>query len=401
MTNALISTVVAAGATFIAAGLVIQFAVGSSKAAQQELRGGVKIDQEADLRQLIMYDSLIAYSCNDQAGGNLDSSGNKDWDDWKTYKDAAQVTDSDDFTFQNLNSSFRGDELGCYGTDVSIGGHGIINAISPSSREWRNDQEGEHSRIRFTVNTSGNSAPYGDPIEMDKCFWFDQSKNMESPNPANTDNPDKGWPPSGRGGLTDMYYYMTDGDETNSFDMSVTGNSMVNGCNKIQFNRMGGGSLNSLDGVHITVTWINEGSGGYKNLKTHQSSDTVGSNPHTDGYAGNRIPGPDTWSTHSDPLRYQYFKLCEGARGYIQTNSGYTDDQPSSSESANDGVAVQIAGGDDEDTNGKIDYESGPPYTGNALPGKSETEKFSDEDDDQDNSVHPVIVIESKGNCNP
>ena len=84
------------------------------------------------------------------------------------------------------------------------------------------------------------------------------------------------------------------------------------------------------------------------------------------------------------------YDLCEGTRGYIQTNTGYTDDMP------NEGASFTDDSGDHGD--GKISYQDAPNpnyYDANShQPGVPDKEKFSDLDDPEDNSVHPFIVIE-------
>ena len=392
MTNALISTIVAAAATFLAAGLVIQFAVGSSKAAQQELRGGVQIDDPRAMYQLIMYDALIAYQCDPSAGGNLDNTGNNDWASWQTYKRAADASAGDSFgaphafTFQDLNESFRGDELNCYGTETSIGGRGVYEAVHPSSREWRNDQEGEHSRIRWTVNSSS-------PIELKECIFFDQSKNMGGTVPAPAHNPGKGW---GEGGITDMVFYMVDNTVTNTHDYRVVDERLVEqpDCHKIGFNLKGGGSYSEtspsgyLHANFLTVNFISD-DGAATYSETWGSGTTV-SPPNTDGTYGNQIRGPDVWADHSD-INLKKFKLCPGARGYIQTNTGWTDNDPNTETSAEQWQAA----GNKQSKN----YMKAPPYLPDYLPGNADREKYSSQDDDQDNSVHPIVVIEDKGTC--
>lgn len=382
MTNALISTIVAAAATFLAAGLVIQFAVGSSKAAQEELRGGVQIDDPRAMYQLIMYDALIAYQCDSSAGGNLDSTGNNDWAPWETYKRAAQASPSggpNDFTFQDLNESFRGDELNCYGTETSIGGMGVYEAVHPSSREWRNDQEGEHSRIRWTVNSSS-------PIQLKECIWFDQTAGLGWPG---AHNPANGW---GEGGITDMLFYMVDNTVVNTHDYTVTENDLVNNpdCKELHVNLHSGGSGGDggLQGNFLTVNFISD-DGPATYSETWGSGTTV-SPPSTASTYGNQIRGPDVWADHSD-INLKKFKLCPGARGYIQTNTGWTDNDPNT-ETSEESLR---AAGNKQSKN----YMKAPPYLPDYLPGNADREKYSSQDDDQDNSVHPIVVIEDKGTC--
>lgn len=380
MTNALISTVVAAAATFIAAGFVIQFAVGGSQAAQEELRGGVQIDNKHAFYQLVMYDSLIAYNCDDTAAaGLLDGTGDKHWDDWKTYKMAAAKAQENpgnigNFRFTELNNSFGGNQLRCYGTGTSIGGKGISEAINPSSREWRNDQEGEHSRIRFTIN----GTPTGqDHFWVGPCFWFDQPANTNSlAVPGDSDNPDKGWSnhPEVSGGITDMAYYFTDSSEVNHFDYWVDNkgcqstNNWESSSHRYEFRRGGNtnshfGSTGMTGGPLLTVTMINNA--GISSL-VQEDIDNVQSNGD--------VPGPD----NSHTIETSRFKLCKGTRGYIQTNTGYTTEY--------DYVA------DDYDYINTPAGEYGP--SGFDQPGHPDKEKFSDQNDNEDNSLHPFIVIE-------
>ncbi|MFB6241973.1 MAG: hypothetical protein ABEJ36_04175 [Candidatus Nanosalina sp.] len=372
MTENTISTVVIIAAAFIVGVFLLSFVVSASDKVQKELRGGVKIEDARSMRQLIMYDSLIAYNCDDKAGGMLDADGDKVWDDWKTYKEAAQAWPSpstDQFTFQDLNNSFGGDELNCYGTAVSIGGQGLLSQANPNSREWRNDQEGEHSKIWFKINTTKNSGDPGPPyFYTGNCFWFDQSHDLRWG--VKHDSPDAGVAgPTTSGGITDMVYWFSDETQVNYFDPYTTHGDAECG-QKIVYNEDSAGYINDLHGPLLSVTMLVEGPG---NIESRS--------PRTVNFGGyEAVRGPHT----SQPFESKSFKLCKGTRGFIQTNTGYTDDRPQDGYDGNDNIHE------------KIPYEQALGagyYSRDMMPGHPQKEKFNAQNDDQDNSVHVVIVL--------
>lgn len=152
-----------------------------------KLDNRVSVGSQDVMMKLIMYDSMIAYGCS--TGGWLDSGSiagtDKYWGDWDRWKDGGTVgPGSNKLSWDDLNSSMprKYEGLPCYGTGSTLPGTG--NTVqnlpgSPISKEWRDDQEGRYSRIKFYINTSTGS-PGSGSITIPSCFGHNVYDNPEN-----------------------------------------------------------------------------------------------------------------------------------------------------------------------------------------------------------------------------
>lgn len=382
MTQKLMSNMAMFVLIFIVAAVIIAFVFKGIGAADDTASKYTKIDSAHTMHQLVMYDATIAYLCDDSvAAGWLTSGvgpfgeGDRRWTSWGTYKkiwktgavagsgggsQKAPITDDPNepvlgsdypFTFGNLNETFSGPSLSCFGTGTTIGGdQGLGNMIDPRSKEWRNDQEGKFSKMEFEVETD-------DPIYIGPCIWASTSNG----NGVIGDEPPK---------VTDMIFHFTNKQNINIYDVGpVTATGPDNGdidsgpksdCIRYEIDS-GANSHNS--GPQLMVTMIQS------DPSVNWFLDSSGSGAEEDNIcnakSGQCISG----------MPQERYILCDGTKGYVQTNTGF-----------------ECSGGTCPDA-GDVDYADGPDYTDENPPGASDREYYSDKNDWEDNSLHPFIVI--------
>lgn len=435
MTQSEVSNIVMIVMAFLVGGVVLVFiATGTSK-AESEASNRVQIDNQDTLYQLIMYDTLIAHVCDDSVNsGALDNSGSRMYDSWKSYRDLWETYDSSisapasgttsTSLFDGLNKTFPRPELSCFGTGTTVGATSVGSYVDPTSKEWRNDQEGKYSKIPFTINSTedfkGFGNPAGDPVWVGPCFWFDQPKDSQAGGFSLGSPRDS--PGDGKYGTTDASFYFTKPDHQNFYfrywgGFAGVGGSLprgsyqpagpatstsIPGCNQPwrQSTTGGGSNLDKLvGGPGMTVTFIDATGSGldFRNSRTMTGWPTVGIWGGRPRALGGKLDSYDASSSYvvgtdscynrrrcgsgggynpKMEIEYWEVKMCEGMTGYIQTNTGFT-------------------------TSGSASFkdEQNPPYDVDNLPGFSKRERFQPENAPKDNSLHPFIVITDKGEC--
>jgi hypothetical protein len=402
MTQSEVSNVTLIVLAFLIGGVVLIFITTGLGQAEAKSANRVQIDDRDTLYQLIMYDSLIAHVCDGSvAAGALDNSGSRMYDDWESYKQLWEQHDGSiqgpsggASLFDSLNQTFPRPDLDCYGTGTTIGAKSIGNMIDPTSKEWRNDQEGQYSRVRFTVN--GTPPSEDEDFWVGPCYWFDQAKNSKAIAPR--DSAGKGYK-----GITDVGFFFAHPDHINfyfRFWGIHDGSDRPQGCQTPwRKSNYKSGSFDEIyrGGPAIMVTYILPD--GYNEDDYTQNSVSMTGNPFRyepgepgpDRAAGARLDWDDSGyiTAGADELTsgaveqdarvrmtYHEIQLCKGMEGYVQTNTGYTVDD----------------GGDFKD-------EQPPPYDQDNLPGFGDKERWQPENAPKDNSLHPFIVITDMGEC--
>jgi hypothetical protein len=318
-------------------------------AVQGESGKQAVISDQKEMKKLILYDAMIAYGCD--VGGWLDANGDKYWGDRDALMEYAGPG-SGRISFEDLNSSmprvFKG--LPCYGTGSTLPGTGTYaenNQYIPVSKEWRDDQEGKYSRIRFKINESISS-----PIRLPKCFIHDTAS-----------------PPNDVGsGISGDQYENRDQDTevTNSWFMMSEQDQ-----HSVFLNGKGWGPSTSFDCAQIkdnSATKQPQKSNpqdgrthGGPAMNVEVLDDTTGASLSVGGTTTVQS-GPGSVDRFIDDIEITAFEFEAGTTGYVQTNVGCTNQNPTHS----------IAD----------------------PPGLSDKEIKSDE---CDNKLHPFIVITSTG----
>lgn len=458
MTNSEINSVVMIAVAFLVGGVLMTFVATGVAEADKKASNKVQLHNQDQLNQLIMYNTLIAHVCDDSvAAGALDNSGSRMYDSWKSYKKLWVNSNGNSGPipplFNDLNKTFPRQELNCIGTGTTFGATSPGSFIDPTSKEWRNDMEGKHSRVRFVVNGTDNwydgdhnpynpsglsshrlgnvgpaiSSEYGrydarpspssntdgdNVVWTPPCFWFDQPSDSQA---GGVSSVGTGSPRDSAGngfeGITDASYYFAKPDHMNFYfrfwgGMHNGGSPNVGGGNEadhpngcpVPWRKKAGsgpGDSNLQGGPGIMVTIVLPGSANHNNFFRNQV--TMKGIPCAyepdEGGEGRCIGGklgkyddsssyitsgffPDQNSEDIYEIEYNEVKFCEGMRGYIQTNTGYTIDE---------GAAFP--------------NERSPSYRFGNLPGFADRERWNPENAPKDNSLHPVIVINDLGKC--
>jgi hypothetical protein len=274
---------------FIVGGVVLAFVVMGTDKAESQAGNRVQINNLETLNQLIMYNSLIAHVCDDSvAAGALDNSGSRMYDSWMSYKKVWKMasTNTDDGLFSDLNRSYPRPDLNCYGTGTTFGSLSIGNKVDPTSKEWRNDQEGKFSRIKFVVNDTakdgwfqGSGTDYGhagggahvqnsgpghdgageQELWTTPCFWFDQTYDSQKYIARDSAG-------EGKYGITDAAFVHIKPHTLNIYARFIgekkgnpSGGGGMKGCPEPWAQRTGGSGTKSDElegGPLVTVTWI-------------------------------------------------------------------------------------------------------------------------------------------------
>ncbi len=308
-----------------------------------KLDNRVEVGSQDVMMKLIMYDSMIAYGCS--TGGWLDSGSvagtDKYWGDWERWKTRGEPANSNPLDWSNLNSSMprKYEGLPCYGTGSTLPGTGnTVQNIpgSPISKEWRDDQEGRYSRIKFYVNTSTGS-PGSGSITIPSCFGHNVYDDGITPGGIYEQYE------AGSGQMSNSIYLMADNQQETGFkpENGINTGGTNPSCYQITQDsyNSGGNFLNNGAAMNVNVilgpgiTW----------------SDPVIDKSSTD--TGDFLNGGS----------FDIFDITfpEGTKGYIQTNTGCDE--------------WATMGGYQQDDPPAQNMEVGPDHC--------------------DNKVHPFIVI--------
>jgi len=333
------SSVIGIILVIVSAGLVGTIFVGGVAGdVGEETNQRVSIGEKEDLMKLILYDSMIAYGCDE--GGHLDDNGDKFWGDWATMKKYTQKADTINFT--TINSSMPGvfEGLPCYGTGSTLPNTGSTATKipgSPLSKEWRDDQEGIHSKIKFEINSTINDFPMcfvhhtrSKPTDVGGGFYPQYEQR----------NPDE---------VTNSWFLMSNQSETSVHDAAEGWASTSISCETINPAKPG-----TVDPNNPPLGEDNWDHGPAMNVEV------------LSGYIGADLttgsPSTVSSSDFTSNIEITEYKFEEGTKGYVQTNIGCSG------------------------TNG--------PHSISDLPGISGEEIY---DDVCDNKLHPFIVITKEG----
>lgn len=345
---------------FLFGGLMMGFIL-QSQGVLDEQSGRIVVNNDATMAQLATHVALRAYNCNGEGGGQYDiieslpvTESWKGWEDWQSYMTQAKnnLPDSDAenpspsssyiLDFEELNNSKLG-RLQCSGTASTLPFQdktylqGLNNIVSRD--HWGNDQEGRYGRMKFEFNEtvwigrSETPATY-----MTGCWGFNINRNG----------------PGDHDGITDMRILITDETQPNVFDLNLRGDVGNNiedkDCTAI------------ADGTsHITVVGSNGAQGGPLITLT-----LIDLNPN------DRRSGPDYYTDgNGNVINQEAFRICKGAKGYIQGNTG-----PARWDNSGSGV---------------------PPYSIENPPGKHGEQVGGTAK--KDNNVRLFAVFTQEGNC--
>jgi hypothetical protein len=268
--------------------LAISGFFGFIKDAEKQTR--VHLDDEDEMMKLIMYDSMIAYGCN--VGGWLDIDGDKFWGSWSDMKEWGSDPTTP-LSFQDLNESMprKFKNLPCYGTGSTLPGTGSWQQnFGPWSKEWRDDQEGRDSRIKFRVN---------DTFRMPMCFFHRTYPEVEG------------------GVASDQYEKAGDGEVSNS-QFFITDNQHRTVFKKAHGANLGGTySCESVTGSHSGVDKL---TGAGINMNVNVIATSAGS------YSGVGATHDGTFKGHD--IEMKSYEFPEGTVGYVQTNTGCSERSP-------------------------------------------------------------------------
>lgn len=305
--------------------------------------GDVVVNNREEVGQLIAYSATRAYVCDESGGGHRSNSLTSNellWEDYESYKTRGVFNDLEDATPMDIQCSGTATHLplttkGFWDT--------AANTVAKSD-QWGNDQEGRFSRIEFKVNSSLNF-----PIRFSYGCVAQQSAVEDQ---------------------FDMTYMFGDGDSYSYMIWDSSGFSAHNCHNLNKGVGPGGDTITTSGGALMNVNVFPQGIPADKVFYNgHSNSDATGwveikdSNTPIDGFFSSPID-----------VRHYPIRLCPGAQGYVQTNTGGPDQQ-----------AVH-----------KND-KSSPGYDASNPPGFSDKEQAGHEMDD--NTIHPYLVISHGGDC--
>jgi hypothetical protein len=347
---------------FLFGGLMLGFIL-QSEGVLEKQSGRVVINDEATMAQLITHVSLRAYNCNDQGGGQFSVAdavsfvpyvdGYKRWHSWKKYVEFAEGTGrheprgSDNFlSFQNLKDSTPG-KIQCSGTSSTLPFQdksllqGAANLVTDS--HWGNDQEGRYGRMEFKVNKTIWLGGKTDSGYVRGCYGFDRD-------------------PEDGNKLTDMTIFITGPQNYNYFQWDWDATDFT--CHQI-------GDPSYTNEVEIT---------GDPQKGTFLTVNVLYKGDPTDAFKDHRSDlghQPVSTAEGNTDVTKKAFKVCEGATGYVQANTG----------------GLQAALGDANDISG-VESDG---YSALDPPGKHGEQVGGNAG--TDNQVRPFIVIRDAGDC--
>ena len=358
---------------FLFGGLMMGFVLQSENVLEQQ-SGRLIVNNDATMAQLSMHVALRAYNCNGEGGGHFDivdigpwTDSWKQWEDWQSYMDVAKNSpdpDGDghpDVYFGDLRASTPGN-ITCSGTASTLPFQdktylqGAANFVTRS--HWGNDQEGRYGRIKFEFNetvwlgkTSGGNKR--------GCYGL----NIMRSGPGDLD------------GITDMAVFIADEEQYNYFSRNKDNSALGDGND----NGDGYNCVDMVDGEEMVNVENDEGGGGAQdaailtmNVITPPSVSLDRGPSHTFDV------GNDFWSAQAaDTIEHTSFRVCKGARGYIQANTGGID------AATNDNRGVWNSGG------GVYSIDKPPGKHGEQVGGTAST----------DNQIRLFMVINNEGNC--
>lgn len=270
------------------------FSMGSD--AEGIASGELQINNTKQMNQLVLYNSVIAYQCTPNKGGyevrTASWVGNY-WSAWSEYRDVsgAGVTE---INWGHLEAA--GSNLECYGSESKLpGAEG--NLVDVYDDSWLNDQGGKYSRKDFRISDSPKD------VYLGPCLIYNKGYSGKSGNDPQS------------------VTFLFTGEETNSAITIAAGTlgSFFNNRGP-GYNFNGGGTLNSDTycekiGVNPPVGNADSAIVSTVTLIGAETSDTAAGYPKT---AGDNV-GKGHFESSFNTYRY---RLCEGTRGYIQTNVG-------------------------------------------------------------------------------
>lgn len=362
---------------FLAGGLLLGFIISTGGFLDKQ-SGRVMIDSNDAFQQMVFFNAVRAYQCDDRGGGYKDA-----WNSWQHYKQKADSRT--DISFQDLKDAMpaTSPELTCSGTPNNLplsnyGGAtrefvgGALDSLGAGETgDWGNDQQGRFGRIKFEINTSGlptNSIQLGNAASPREGAFCHDGQNTDT-----------------------VFIWSSPEDPSLSVLNQETNIDCVTFDNSDNSGHVSSSAIHSQSsfmddkGPLIPVTLI-----GYdfdinslKDLAPGDYLDRVEvtvKDGGVGGWASRNVPGASfiTGSSGSKDFNVQGYPwtLCDEARGYIQTNVG----GPASAQGPNSDL-------------------SNPGYTPQNPPGVDK-EQPGDHPIDA-NSIHPFIVITDRGTYEP
>jgi len=309
-------------------GLVALTSFGVLDMLRDDTRTHAQIDNKEEMMKLVLYDSMIAYNC--KTGGNLDDPNGNDgdlyWGSWSKLRGIWKNPALGEITFDELNKSmpinYRG--MPCYATEstLPVGSGGVAQETSLAGKEWKDDQHGKRSRIKFEANSS---------FTLPHCFTHYTQDTFPSPHGGTGDMYER----ISGDQVTDSWFLVTDEQEKSAFHKGGAGQGtsdidMHYNCEEIA----NSGTKDNGSGPIMTVNLID----------SHLVSDLPLVSAHSPKTMGGGLPQPsdtdiadftggfDFFEAYSsspdDPRPLKEYEFLEGTKGYVQTNIGCNPGSP-------------------------------------------------------------------------
>lgn len=291
---------------FLFGGLMMGFIL-QSQGVLEDQSGRATINNDATMAQLAIHVSTRAYNCNGEGGGHFEVADAipgvdsfKLWEDWQSYMTYAE--NNPGVSFEDLEASTPG-KLSCSGTASTLPFQdktllqGAANFVTQS--HWGNDQEGRYGRVKFEFNETVDLGRAGTKNtgsgSYEGCYGLD----IERP----------GGPGSAQG-ITDIMVAITDDTEYNLFNRNFEFDPTT--------------CIDHSDGESTVEVQSDDGNGGAQDgaLLTMNVLGPEAPNPQPSSMSFSYSTGFWT-ATHGDGNLETYgFRVCKGAKGYIQANTG-------------------------------------------------------------------------------
>ena len=299
------------GVLIISAIIGLGFIAGVADSVQAETNRQVEIENKTMMMKLILYDSMIAYGC--EVGGHISDDGfNSRY--WGTHKDLMNYARDNDNTisFSSLNASmprsFKG--LPCTGVGFTLPETGgPLQDSTPVSKEWRDDQEGKPSRIKFKIEKD---------ITLPKCFVH-YTADLQGVDVGS--GPTGQYTNRGQGEVTNSWFLMSNNEQHSVFKPGPKSIGSVN-CetmNPDAPNSIRNPSSDVEDGPAMNVEVLDTTVG--ENLETSSSGSVSASGPFLES------------------IDISGFKFEKGTTGFVQTNTGCKSQNPAHSISDTPGMS--------------------------------------------------------------
>jgi len=324
------SSIVGIAAVFIFAALIGLIFIGQILGmVDDQKRTHAIIDSDQEMMKLVLYDSMIAYTCDE--GGNWDGvrgkGGQRHWGSWKELR-GIWTNPLGEIEFDELNQSmpFRYKGMPCRGTasNLPLSG-GKLQATGITGQEWVDDQEGQYSRIKFKINESVSS-----PVTLPHCF----THFTEDTFPDHTAGTGDMYEHLSGNQITSSWFLVTAEDEKSAFHIGGAGQSTSEidihyDCTQIA--KPGAAKKDEGNGPIMSVNVIDNHVGGLPLSSTETPFMMGGGVQSNDDDIAHFAPPIDvdffkaytsTPPHDDDPRPLREYEFPAGTRGYVQTNIG-------------------------------------------------------------------------------